>query len=267
MPIRTPIGGDIDDFRLPPKEGLRLAAGLGFQAAEFGAAGGELAPENLSQSGRRHLARYAEGLGLTLSSVVADMPSLRLTDPRSVNERVERTCQILELSRELAIPMVTAAVGALTHPETGEPSDLALAALRRIGEFADSRGVVYAIRPAHDGPDRILRVLRMLSCPALGVCLDPAALIMAGLNPQSLVAAMPDSVSLVHARDGTAGLPQRPGHETALGSGDADWTGILAALRDAEYQGAYILRRTDSQTPVADVEAGRDFLRQYLDPR
>lgn len=48
------LGVNIDDLRLLVKEGLRCALGMGFQVVEFGAVAGELTPESLSESGRRH---------------------------------------------------------------------------------------------------------------------------------------------------------------------------------------------------------------------
>jgi sugar phosphate isomerase/epimerase len=267
MPKRYTLGGNIDDFQVPAKEGFQRAAELGLSGVEFGAAVGDLSPENLSRSGRKHVTRLVEGLGLRLTSLVADMPGLRLTDPKSIQERIDRTCRIVEMSLELGIRTVSAAAGSLTHPETGEPSELALDALSRIGEFADSRGVVYAVRCTHDGPERIGRVLSELGCPALGLCLDPAALVMGGLNPAALAESLHERIRLVHARDATAGGANRPGHETRFGEGEVDWVGILDVLGEAGYRGAYVLRRTDSQSPLSDLETARDRIVEYLSQR
>jgi len=258
------IGVDVDDFRLPVREGLRRASDLRFRNAEIGAVTGELAPPNLSSSGRRHVTRLVEGLGLQLAALTADLPGLRLTDPRSADQRVAETLQILELARDLKTPTVTASVGTLTHPDTGELSPLAVEALRRIGEYADSRGVIFAIRPSGDGAERTGQLLDALGCPSIRICLDPAALVMAGVNPLPLIERLPDRIALVHARDGTAGLSERAGRETRLGEGEVDLVSILAGLSAADYHHPYILRRTDSQTPSQDLEEGRTVLARYL---
>lgn len=258
------IGIDIDDFRLGPKEALNKAAELAFREIELSTASGELSPPNLSTSGRRHLARLVDGLGLRMAALVADVPGLRLTDPRTVDERVERTCQVLELAADLKVPTVTASVGALTHPDTGEPSPGAIQALARIGEFADSRGVRYALRPSHDSGERIVRVLEALRCPSIGICLDPAAMVMAGANPVASIEQYVGQVILMHARDGTSGLAEHSGRETPLGEGDVDLPGLLAVLEVAEYRGPYVLRRTDSRNPAADLAAAREHLKRLL---
>src|SRR3990172_9546710 len=119
------IGLDVDDLHLPIKEAFREAAALKFNLVEIPAVMGETAPRNLSSSGRRHLARYVDGLGLGVAALAADMPTLRLTDPNSVDERVARTCEIIDLAKDLKVRIVTASAGALTHPESGGPSPLA----------------------------------------------------------------------------------------------------------------------------------------------
>ncbi len=258
------IGVDLDDLRLPTKDALRRAAELEFRAVEFATVAGDLAPSRLSSSGRRHLMRLVSGLGLKTAALVADVPGLRLTDPRTADERVARTCEVIELAADLKVPVVTASVGALTHPESGELSPLAAEALRRIGEFADSRGVIYAMRPSRDSGDRLAAVLDALRCPSIHVGLDPAAMVMSGVSPLASIERFAEQISLFHARDASAGLVDRPGCETRLGEGEVDLVGVLSALESAEYAGAYIVRRMDSNTPVADIEAGRDVLARHL---
>lgn len=260
------IGVDVDDLRLHPKDGLRKASELGFRAVELATVAGDLEPSSLSASGRRHLARHADGLGLRLAALIADMPGLRLTDPRTVDERVERTCRVIQLARDLRVPVVSASASALTNPQTAEPSPPAIAALERIGEFADLHGIVYALRPAHDDGERLAGVLRELGCPSIQICLDPAAMVMVGANPLSVIQKLPEQIALAYARDGTAGLTDRAGRETRLGEGEVDLPSVLALLDAAEYAGPYILRRTDSANPASDLTSARDVLERLLPP-
>ena len=258
------IGVNVDDIGLPVKEALRKAAELAFRAVEVPTVAGNLAPANLSASGRRHLSRYADSLGLRIAALAADVPGLRLTDPQTVSERVARTCRIIELAADLGVPVVTASIGAVTHAETGEPSALAVEALREIGEFADSRGTIYAIRPSCDSDERLARVFDEVRCPSIGVGHDPAALVMAGVNPISIIGRFADQIPLVHVRDGTVGGADRAGRETRLGEGDVDLASVLAALGAADYTGPYVIRRTDSQSAIADIQHGRDVLAGML---
>src|ERR1700752_3198759 len=97
------LGVDLQDLRLPVKDGIRAASELGFQDVELAAATGEITPAELSASGRRHVQRLVSGAGLGIAALTADIPGTRLTDPRTVDERVSRTCQIIDLARDLGV--------------------------------------------------------------------------------------------------------------------------------------------------------------------
>ncbi|MGD2110240.1 MAG: sugar phosphate isomerase/epimerase family protein [Phycisphaerae bacterium] len=263
---RPELGINVQDLQLPTKTALEKAAELDFRAIELPTVAGQLAPSNLSKSGRRHLSHLVSSLGLRLAALVADAPQLRLTDPQTVDQRVELTASVLGLASDLKVPTVTAAVGALTHPETKTPSPLAVEALKTIGEAADARGVFFCLRPSYDSGDRIVRVLDELRCPSLGVCVDPAEQVMHGANPFDSIDRFVEQVRLIHVRDGTAGLSDRTGHETRLGEGDVDLVGLLAILDAADYQGPHIIRRTDSQNPARDLSDARETLKHLLPP-
>lgn len=258
------LGIHTSDLHLVPKDALRQAVTLHAQAVEIESAFGQLTAKSLSSSGRRHLARLVDGLGLVFASLSADPPHMRLTDPATSQERIDLTCDALEMAADMRVPIVTTAVGALTHPDTGEPSPTALDALTQLGEFADSRGVRLAIRPGYDSAERIADVLRAVACPALSICIDPAAMVMAGQNPIALLERCSQEVILVHARDGNTGRIGNPGIETRLGEGEVNLIGVFRTLREMEYRGHYILRRLDSQTPMEDLTHARQVVESHL---
>ena len=253
------IGLDIEDLHLPTKDGLRRVAELGCRLVELPTASGEISPRVLSASGRRHLARFVDGFGLRIAALTVDVPGLRLTDPRTVDERILRTRETIDLARALGVAVVTASAGALTHPESGELSEVAAAALRQIGEYADSRGVGYALRPSQDASDRVARVLDTIRCPSLQLCIDPAALVMQGINPTSFVESLGTLAKLIHARDATSGSAGHAGHETRLGEGEVDLVGFAKALASLDFHGPIIARRTDSASAAADLAAATTF--------
>lgn len=257
-------GVNLDDLRLPVKDALRATAQAGFGLVEFSAAAGELAPENLSQSGRRHLLKILEGLNLRIASLVADYPHMRWTDAARVEERVARTCRIIDLALDLGVRVVSASIGTITHPESGEPSPVALETLRLLCGHADRRGRLLALRPTHDAGEGLRRVFQMLNCANLKITLDPAVLVMTGSHPRPTIELFAQDLVLVYARDATAGSRDRPGEETRLGDGDVDFAELFAWLEDAAFSGPLILRRTHSATPLDDLEMGKRFLSRIL---
>lgn len=264
------IGANTGDFRLPAKESIQLASTLKFKTIEMPVVEGELSPKNLSFSGRRHLSRLIENHGLYTSVLQADMPHLPITDTKTVDERLQRTIEIVQLARDLHVPVVTCSFGALTHPDTSEPSQMAIEALGQIGEVADTYGVQLAIRPTFDSGKRLLNILQALRCPSIKIGIDPASMVMVGVNPLSLIEQFVSDVSLFYVRDGTSGLRDqtesetRPGHETPLGQGDVDFHSILKILQDAEYRGPYIVRRTHTSRPSDDIVYARDTFQRMI---
>ncbi len=258
------VSVNVSDFRLPPKDGFRAASALSFRSVELTTVDGDLAPSGLSSSGRRHLNVYTRGLGLRLCGLAADLPGLRLADPATVDERVSRTCEILELAADLAVPVVSSGIGALRHPGSGEVPPLALEALKRIGAFADSRGVAFAVRPSSDPGEAVARVLAELRCPSIRVCLDPAAMVMSGANPFTVLEHVAGDIGVVYARDGKVGTAECTGQETPLGQGEVDLVGVLGAVEAAEFSGPFVIRCLDSRDPAADIGQARAVLEGLL---
>jgi sugar phosphate isomerase/epimerase len=261
------VGVNLGDLRLGARDSLARASDMRFDTIEIPAAAGELSPRELSDSGRRHLSRMVSGMGLAVASLAADMHGQRLTDAATVDQRIARTLEILELARDLGVPVVTSAVGALTHPETGDPSPVAIEALRAIGDRADMLGRIIAIRPSYDTPERLEKVLAALDCPALRVGLDPAGMAMVGVNPLPIVERFADRLALVHARDATTGSPRGAGRETLIGEGDIDFERLYDLLDAADYHGAHIIRRLESHQPFADLVAARAKVLELLRDR
>jgi sugar phosphate isomerase/epimerase len=263
---RANIGIHLNDLALPLKAAMQRASTRAFRTVEVPAEQGLAAPAELDRSGRRHFARYAEQLGLSIPSLSADVPNTRLTDPATVDERIARTNAIIELAADLRVPVVTAAAGLLTHPATGEPSPLAVEALQQIAERADTCGVHFALRPGRDDAERLGQVLERVDSPTLQLGIDPGSLVMSGVNPLSLLERWPERIGLAHLRDGTVGLGTQAGQETALGAGEVDWMAVLGAISAADYRGPFILRRTGSEQPEAELEAARIWLERRLPP-
>jgi sugar phosphate isomerase/epimerase len=258
------VGVHVGDLRQPVKDGIRRAAELGLRFVELPTEIGELVPENLSGTGRRHLARYIEDFGLRISSLSADIPQSPWTDGRSVERRIEQTKGILTLAADLGVRVVTFSAGGMHSPGSDSISPIAMEGLCVLGDQADRLGIHLAMRPTLDGADSVAALLEHLRCPAFKLGLDPAAIVAGGTNPMSIIERLANEVVLVHARDATIGRPEHPGREVRLGEGDVDLVGVVAGLAAAGFQGPHILRRTDSASPESDIIAGRDALRKLL---
>lgn len=252
------IGVLVDSLGLPAKDGLARASELGFSAAEL-AARGQIDPRELGRTGRRHLAKYVQGLGLSLTGLDGDLGGRRFADPARVQEYIERARRVLEMAAEVGAPRVSVHTGGLPENPDDPAGALVLSAVRELADHADRVGTVLAVRTGGEPTDRLHGLVRTLGNPSLKVEYDPAALLMAGRDPVESVAAVADELVALRARDGV-GRTTGHGREVALGRGELDYRALLGALAEAGYYGVHTLARERSDDPAGDLLAGKRFL-------
>lgn len=260
--MESRLGVVLDSFRQPVKEAMQSAADLGFRKLEMSAACGPIDPEELTATGRRHLLHYVGGLGLQLSALGGDLGGGRFADSSKVEQCLEKTLSIVELAADLHVPVVT------TH--LGRVGEDALArgylreAVERLAETSDRMGTFIAFETAGADPGVFAALLRQINAPTLGVCYDPASLIIEGHEPVAGVEPLANAILIARARDALAGTPQRPGSETPLGSGQLDLAEYLAALDQAGYRGVPFISRKEARRPHEEIADAKRRLEEVV---
>jgi sugar phosphate isomerase/epimerase len=158
-------------------------------------------------------------------------------------------------------------------------------------ELAHRRGVTIAIE-AHPGflvyNVRTLLRLREAAGPAIAANFDPSHLWWQGADPLTVIAALGDAGALAHvhakdteliadriARDGVlettpSGRPQERAwrfRAVGLGHSEAEWAAMLAALRDAGYDGTVSVEHEDRLLDRDEGLAGAVGLLLRVRPR
>jgi sugar phosphate isomerase/epimerase len=255
------IGVSQKAFSLPLREALvqisRVGAG-GVQIIPYG----ELAPENLSETGTRALRRLLESLDLKVASVA--FPTRRgYNVAAQLEERIAATKRALALSYQLRAPVVTNSIG----PWSEDPDDagriLQSQALQEIGQFAEHVGAVFAITPDTHSPTQLKGLLETLASAGLGVNYDPATVILAGLDPVRGVRELGTWVRHTDARDAAAGASSESAQAIPLGRGSLDWAEYLAALEEFNYRGWFVIQRSGGDDPHGDTERAVKFLASF----
>lgn len=254
------LGVVVDDMRLDAKRGIRRAAEMGFGGVELSAVYGETAPENLSATGRRHLARTVRDLGLNFQALIGDVGGMRFTDPARGDEHLDRTRRILELAADMGVPIVAAQIGHFDENVPGEQRDRVVEAVRLIADHADRTGTIFAIETTGSRPEALHALLKGLDCPHLRATLDPAELVMQGSDPLQAVATLANDIVLARVRDGLVGSADRHGRETPVGEGQVNLIEYLAALEGADYAGPATVRRTDTDRPIDELAAAKAYI-------
>jgi L-ribulose-5-phosphate 3-epimerase len=201
---------------------------------------GELAPKNLTQTGRREITHLLRSHDLTVSAITC--PLRRGLDvAENLEPRLEHIREVMALAYDLGPRLVIMPVGKLPSPvvekATGEPpvatggillptsqtspEALLKESLEALGKHGDRTGVNIALEVGLDAPAEVNAYLERYSAGSLGVDFNPANLLLNGSN---------------HAQDARRISPSKL-TTVPLGHGDIDWLQILAHFEEIDYRG------------------------------
>ena len=186
----------------------------------------------------------------------------------------------------LVLAAATGTDGYDSRPELddGQWSTL-LANLDRLAAAAAERGITAVLHP-HVGTmvEKGDEVARVLAGSSISLCLDTGHLLIGGTDPLQLARSVPGRIAHTHPKDVDATLAARvqsgeltyteavrKGMYTALGSGDVDIAGIVAALRDNGFDGWFVLEQDtildgepEGEGPLRDVLASVAYLQNAV---
>ncbi len=255
------VGVMIESFRLGVKGGIQKAAELGADGFQIYVTGGEMAPWNMSQSGRREFRHFVDSLGLTVSALCGDLGH-GYTRPDELDELIDKSKQILDLSSDLRVPIVTTHVGVIPEDDSDPTWEVMTGALEELGSYAERTGSVFATETGPEDPALMRTFLEHLSTEAVRVNYDPANLVMMGFDHVKGVSDLAPYIVHTHAKDGIR-TPDGKHKEVPLGMGQVDWPAYLGALEEAGYDGFFTIEREVGDDPVADIAKAIEFLRGF----
>jgi len=260
------IGVIPDSFRLPIKEGIKKAADLGLDGIQPYATHGELDPKNMSKTGRDDFKNFVSSLGLVISALVGDFGGHGFADAETVEWRVERTKEVIDLAVDLGVNIVTTHIGVVPEDENDIAWKTMEQSLPEVGNYAYNKGVFLATETGPEPAELLKKLLDKIANPGLKVNYDPANLVMvAGVDPVKGVYTLKDFIVHTHAKDGIK-LPDENGEkrweEVPLGQGGVDWPEYLKAMKEIGYNGFFTIEREVGENPEADITLARDFLKK-----
>ncbi|MCS7167615.1 MAG: sugar phosphate isomerase/epimerase family protein [Gemmatales bacterium] len=244
------------------RKAIKRLRDWGVHGAEWDAVG-DLAPDQLSQSGRRELRHLLQANNLQAAGVRVPMAK-GLDQPEGLEARMDLVRRALELAYDVDSRIVVLDPGTLPE-DPASPQYTALAdVLHTLGRYGERVGSVLALETGATPPMVWKQLLERLQSGGLGISLDPATLVAHGYEPEEAVASLYEHLCYVQAREARRGSRQHPAQEVPLGHGHVDWVGLTNALRDAGYRGWLSLKRRPGLTAQRDLEEGLRFLRRLL---
>lgn len=253
--IRSPLS-----VRLDPSREIR---GEIRRAAEAGAKGlvleatGELAPGQLSETGRRELRHLIRSADLRL--VALALPTRRpFNTLDQLEDRLARAGRAFDLARDLATDLVLIRAGAVPPDDEANASrlDAWTTTVGELADRADHRGVRVALETGTEPGETLAERLGALGRPNLGGSVDPAALLRGGVDPVAAVLALGERVAhaSIHQPAGGSSLDLgRAG--VRRGASGLDWENYLGAFEEVGYRGFLTVWPEDAADPIATFRA------------
>jgi L-ribulose-5-phosphate 3-epimerase len=233
----------------PPDEQLALAAAAGFAGVELVVSDtGPLRPDTPLPTFAEIARRAADVSGRIVSLATALFWQFNYASPAEADRRRagELTLQMLDraaAARAGAILVVPAVVGRVDErrPRVAYADALhrTLETLLTLRHEAEARGVILALENVWNrfllSPVELADLIDLVNSPYVAVYFDVGNVLACGY-PEDWIATLGGRIARVHVRDYDLGGPGPAGF-CPLGAGSVDWPAVIAALREAGYDG------------------------------
>ncbi len=259
---RLKIGIRLESLGLPLRRALSEAGRLGVAGVQVDAAG-DLAPNALSETGRREFRHLLRGHNLELTAL--GCPLRRGLDAAENQQpRLEHIQNVLSLSFDLGPRLVIVQAGAVGEEADNPRTHILRESLQALAHYGDRVGAVLALETGLEDGAVLAAFLDHFDTGALGVNLDPANLLLHGFDPYAAVQSLGRRIVHSHAKDARQSSASRAAGEVPLGHGDIDWMKYLGTLEEVEYRGWLTIERETGENRLADVAGGVSFLRRLI---
>lgn len=257
--IRTPLGLRLNPGR-PIKDQIREAAALGARGVVLDATG-DLSPDRLSETGRRELRHLLRSVEVGL--IALHLPTRRPFDTiDQLDDRLRRAERAFTLGFELGAPLVLARLGALP-PESDAPRrEVWTSALGELGRRADHRGVRLAVETGTEPGEQLRALFEGLDTMGLAASVDPASLIVHGIDPIAATRELGAWVAHAYATDPATAGPNAGLRTPGVHVRSLDWAEYLGALEEVGYRGFLTIWPDPSRDPGPQFTSLATMLRR-----
>lgn len=278
------IGVITDCFKLPLKDGIKLAGELGFDGIQIYATTGEFSPQTLTEAQKAEYKKILKEYNLEISALCGDMGGYGFQIAEDNPQRIEKTKQIINLAQEFGVKVITTHIGVIPDNKEHPRYKVMLDALCECGRYAAERGIVLAIET---GPEKAVTLLQFLQDTdgGVGVNLDPANFVMVTeQDPVEAVEMLEKYIVHTHAKDGIMLKKTDPEIiydsfaqggiealnvadfflETPLGEGKVDFKKYISTLRAVGFDGYLTIERETGEDPIADIKLAKSVVSGFL---
>ncbi|MBX9788390.1 MAG: sugar phosphate isomerase/epimerase [Pirellulales bacterium] len=242
---------------MPLRKALVAAAELGCEGVELDARN-EVPYREFSQTAVRQLRVQLADLRLRVAALsFVTRRGYNVID--ELDRRVDATKQVMKLARALGADLVINQVGRV--PQSADDPDwpLLIEVLRDLGDFGQHSGALLCAETGSEAGPTLLHLIEALPDGALGVALNPGALLYHGFDPNEATDKLGAFVRHVMAVDGDRARGR--GTVVPLGSGSVDFPALLGELEECDYRGYISVAPTNAVEPLAEAQRAIGYLR------
>jgi len=181
--------------------------------------------------------------------------------------RVDALKQTSDFAKMLGIGRVQTHCGFIPEDPADPLYEETVLAIRDLTKHCAGNGQDFLMETGQETPTTMLRAIKDVNHPNLGVGLDTANLILYGkANPVDALELIGPYVKAMHAKDGRWPTdPSKLGEEVVIGKGLVDFKQVLGKLKRLGYQGAVTIEReTSGAQQMEDVKQEKLYLERIL---
>ena len=197
-----------------------------------------------------------------------DGPSTIGIVPRAYRQaRIDALKQTSDFAKQLGIDKIQTHCGFIPENPREPLYEETVLAIRELAEHCAGNGQGFLMETGQETPTTMLRVIKDVDRPSLGVGLDTANLILYGkANPVDALKQLGPYVRAMHAKDGKWPTnPSELGEEVIIGKGEVDFVKVLGGLHAVGYKGAVTIEReTSGPQQIEDVRQEKIYLERIL---
>lgn len=197
-----------------------------------------------------------------------DGPStIGLVPPQMRAARIQALKRTSDFARLLQIPIVQTHGGFLPENPKDPLYRGAIDAIAEVSAHCASNHQSFLLETGQETPITLLRAIKDVNAPNLGVGMDTANLILYGKsNPVDALDILGPYVGSVHAKDGNWPTdPMKLGEEVVIGKGRVDFRAVFQKLMALHYTGPITIEREISgPQQYHDLKEEKTYLSQIL---
>jgi sugar phosphate isomerase/epimerase len=259
MDKRFSLGVHVSSLRLPLKQALHTVANLGADAVEIDARS-TLRPEELTQTGARHLRKMLEDLNLRTAALTF-VTQRGFHDEEELERRIQAAQRTLQTAYRLGARWVVTNLGNIPGEEDQSRWNLLREVLLDLGRYGHHVGAMLAAETGQDDGTVLARLVESLPEGTLWVAFNPGRLLMHGFNARTALERLARHVQYVYATDAVRDPHRGSGLAVPLGRGVADFPAILGTLEEFQYRGYITVLCENATDPVSEVRTALEYLR------